>query len=102
MKAVAPGTGRERACSEVLADVLKVLSRMAPQECSAQAGRGVKCCGGDAGEEYRVRLFDGSEKTVKDGSLAMNFKEGDSVLYTSPKGGQSIPGTIIASNGNFW
>ena len=57
------------------------------------------CC---AGEEYRVRLFDGSEKTVNNSSLAMNFMEGDKVIYTPPKGGETIKGTIIASNGNFW
>ena len=56
----------------------------------------------DSGEEYRVRLFDGSEKTVRDDSLAMNYGEGSTVVYTDPKEGKQIKGTILASNGNFW
>ncbi len=56
----------------------------------------------DTGEEYRVRLFDGSEKTVRNDSLAMNYGEGSAVVYTDPKEGKQIKGTILASNGNFW
>ena len=49
-----------------------------------------------------MRLFDGSEKTVRDDSLAMNYGEGSTVVYTDPKEGKQIKGTILASNGNFW
>ena len=49
-----------------------------------------------------MRLFDGSEKTVRDDSLAMNYGEGSAVVYTDPKEGKQIKGTILASNGNFW
>jgi hypothetical protein len=55
-----------------------------------------------AGDEYYVKLVDGTAKTVDASHLALNLSKGSPVLYTPPAGGESVKGTIVASDGSYW
>jgi hypothetical protein len=78
-----------------------------------QQGDNVFCrCGGGCdfgtitskgdGDEYYVKLVDGTAKTVDSSHLALNLSKGSPVLYTPPSGGETVKGTIVASDGSYW